>query len=259
MSQGNGRGNNGTPPPRQSATPSPGQRRRSPSRGRSRVRRNGGEIVVQQVVRETGGGSGANLSFPMLTRSNYTNWAMGGQAGVGGAAPLYPIGDALHARGEGERQGGREAIRLQYQGNHRVRDSRVRWLRTEFETVTFKANERIDKFAMRISNIASALRSLGDSVDKEKVVRKFLSVVPTRFVQIAFSIKTLLDPAMLTVEEVVGHLRAVEERLDDDQGGISSGQLLLTEEQWEARKRQPRGGGTSGKGGGPSNGRLGNG
>jgi hypothetical protein len=36
------------------------------------------------------------------------------------------------------------------------------------------------------------------------VVRKFLSVVPTRFVQIAFSIETLFDPATLSVEEVVG-------------------------------------------------------
>uniref|UniRef100_A0ACD5ZX98 Uncharacterized protein n=1 Tax=Avena sativa TaxID=4498 RepID=A0ACD5ZX98_AVESA len=277
MSQGNGRGNNGTPPPRQSATPSPGQRRRSPSRGRNRVRRNGGEIVVQQVVREIGGGSGTNLSFPMLTRSNYTNWAMVMEVNLQAASLWEAIeGETVPRRedkqelaallrstpsemhcmlvGKGSAKGAWEAIRLQYQGNDRVRR-----LRTEFETVTFKANERIDEFAMRISNIASTLRSLGDSVNEEKVVRKSLSVVPTRFVQIAFSIETLLDPATLTVEEVVGHLQAVQERLDDDQGGISSGQLLLTEEQWEARKRQPRGGRTSGKGDGPGNGRLRNG
>uniref|UniRef100_A0ACD6AP94 Uncharacterized protein n=1 Tax=Avena sativa TaxID=4498 RepID=A0ACD6AP94_AVESA len=282
MSQGNGRGNNGTPPSHQSATPPSGQRRRSPSRGRSRVRRNGGEIVVQQVVRETGGGSGTNLSFPMLTRSNYTNWAMVMEVNLQAASLWEAIEDETVPRredkqalaallrstpsemhcmlvGKGSAKAAWEAIRLQYQGNDRVRDSRVRRLRTEFETVTFKANERIDEFTMHISNIASALRSLGDSVDEEKVVRKFLSVVPTRFVQIAFSIETLLSPATLTVEEVVGHLRAVEERLDDDQGGSSSGQLLLTEEQWEARKRQPRGGRTSGKGDGPGNGRLGNG
>ena len=64
--------------------------------------------------------------------------------------------------------------------------------------------------------------------------------------QIAFSIETLLDPATLTVEEVVGHLRAVEERLDVDQGP-PGGHLLLTEQQWEARKKQPRGGGFGGR------------
>jgi hypothetical protein len=35
------------------------------------------EIVVQpKVVRDAGGGSGTKLSFPMLTRGTYTNWAM---------------------------------------------------------------------------------------------------------------------------------------------------------------------------------------
>jgi hypothetical protein len=56
---------------------------------------------------------------------------------------------------------------------------------------------------------------------REKIVRKFLSVVPSRFVQIAFSMETLLDPATMTVEEVTGHLRAIEERMDGDQGSLS--------------------------------------
>uniref|UniRef100_A0ACD5TNV1 Uncharacterized protein n=1 Tax=Avena sativa TaxID=4498 RepID=A0ACD5TNV1_AVESA len=216
----------------------------------------------------------------MLTRSNYTNWAMVMEVNLQAASLWEAIEDETVPRredkqalaallrstpsemhcmlvGKGSAKAAWEAIRLHYQGNDRVRDSRVRRLRTEFETVTSKANERIDTFAMSISNIASALRSLGDSVDEEKVVRKFLSVVPTRFMQIAFSTETLLDPAMLTVEEVVGHLRAIEERLDGDQEGNSSGQLLLTEQEWEAQKKQPRGGGTNGKGEGPGNGRKG--
>jgi hypothetical protein len=44
-------------------------------------------------------------------------------------------------------------------------------------------------------------------------------------VQIAFFIKTLLNPYMLTIEEVVGHLHAVEERLDGDLVS-ADGQLL---------------------------------
>ena len=148
--------------------------------------------------------------------------------------------------GKGTAKAAWEAIRVQHQGTDRVRDTRVRRLRTEFESIAFKPGERIEDFGMRISNLVSALRSLGDSCDDEKVVRKFLSVVPARFVQIAFSMETMMDLATLTVEEVVGHLRAVEDRLDGEQGNSSGGQLLLTEEQWEARKRQPRGGGSTG-------------
>jgi hypothetical protein len=125
----------------------------------------------------------------------------------------------------------------------------VRRLRTEFETITFKDGEHIDEFGMRISNLASTLRSFGDVVNDEKIVRKFLSVVPTRFVQIAFSIETLLDPATKTVEEVVGHLRPVEKRVDGNHGA-AGGQLLLSEQQWEERKKLRRSGGSGSSGNG---------
>ncbi|XP_073363669.1 uncharacterized protein [Aegilops tauschii subsp. strangulata] len=147
--------------------------------------------------------------------------------------------------GKGSAKAAWEAIQVQYQGPDRGRDGRLRRLRTEFETVAFMDGKKIQDFAIRISNLAAALCSLGDVVNEEKIVRKFLSVVPSRFAQIAFSMETLLDPALLTVEEVPGHLRAIEERMDGDQSsGSASGQLLLTEEQWEARNRHPRGGGS---------------
>lgn len=49
---------------------------RTPSRGRSRRRRRDGRVVIQQeVVREVAGNSGA-ITFPMLTRTNYLDWAI---------------------------------------------------------------------------------------------------------------------------------------------------------------------------------------
>ncbi|XP_051195009.1 uncharacterized protein [Lolium perenne] len=130
--------------------------------------------------------------------------------------------------GKGSAKAAWAAIKLQNQGSDRVRDTRVRRLRTEFETIAFKDGERIDEFGMRISNLASTLRSFGDVGNDEKIVKKFLLVVPTRFVQIALSIEILLDPATMTAEEVVGHLRPVEERVDGDHG-LAGGQILFTE------------------------------
>lgn len=205
---------------------------------------------MREVVREASGGGGTSLAFPMLTRGGYTNWAMVLEVNLQAASLWDAIEDdtvpqkkdkqalaallrstppEMHCMliGKGSAKAAWEAIRVQHQGSDRVRKSHARRLRMEFETITFKDGEQISDFAMRISNLASALRSLGDVVDEEKVVRKFLSVVPSRFVQIAFSMETLLNPATLTVEEVTGHLRAVEERLDGDQG-TSGSQLLLT-------------------------------
>jgi hypothetical protein len=116
---------------------------------------------------------------------------------------------------------------------------------TEFELISFKDDERINKFRMIISNLASTLRSFGDIVDDEKIVRKFLSVVPTHFVHVGFSIETVLDPATMNIEEVLGHLRAVEERLEGKKGA-TEGQLLLRGKKkagpqqrlWKRRKRR---------------------
>src|SRR4051812_19270030 len=74
----------GTPPPppaqangEASRWPRGGDRRvRSRSRGRSRVRRQGGEAVVREtIVREIGGG-GRSVSWTTLTKPNYTEWAI---------------------------------------------------------------------------------------------------------------------------------------------------------------------------------------
>jgi hypothetical protein len=45
-------------------------------------------------------------------------------------------------------------------------------------------------------------------------VEKLLHVVPPKYSQIALSIETLLDTATLSVEEVTGRLKTVDERSD---------------------------------------------
>src|SRR5881394_2865509 len=64
----------------------------------------------------------------------------------------------------------------------------------------------------------------------------------------ATSIETLLDLKMMSIEELSGRLLAVEENsaLDSDD---HSGRLLLTAEEWEARRKATRGNGASGSGG----------
>ncbi|KAK1653565.1 hypothetical protein QYE76_071370 [Lolium multiflorum] len=201
------------------------RRTRSPSRGRSRTRRDlgGGEIVPQrQVVRETVSiGGGMSVSFPMLKRGEYMSWAMVMEVNLQVASLWDAVEDddvprhqdkqapatllrstpsEMHCMliGKGSAKAAWEAIRVHHQGMDRVRDTRVRRLRTEFETISFKDGERIDEFGMRITNLASSLHSLGDPCNDDKVVRKFLSVVPSQFVQIAFSVETLMDPAVGT-------------------------------------------------------------
>jgi hypothetical protein len=80
----------------------------------------------------------------------------------------------------------------------------------------------------------SSLAIYGDEVDEQKAVEKLLRVVPPKYSQIALSIKTLLDTATLSVEQVTGMLKAVDERGDAastlEQPLLSGGKLYFTEE-----------------------------
>ena len=46
----------------------------------------------------------------------------------------------------------------------------------------------------------------------------------------------MLDLSILTIEDVTGRLRAVDERLEQATAMKDSGKLLLTEEGWAARR-----------------------
>lgn len=51
--------------------------------------------------------------------------------------------------------------------------------------------------------------------------------------------RDLLDLCVLSNEELTGWLRGLEDCLGDVQESDNSGRLLLTEEEWEERKKQP--------------------
>ncbi|XP_073363375.1 uncharacterized protein [Aegilops tauschii subsp. strangulata] len=242
-------------------------------RGRSRIRRNAGEVVVPERVIREAARHGGTIVYPTLTSTNYIEWALVMQINLRAqglweamlgegmvtdckdmaalAALIRAVPPEMHdvLGVKNSAYEAWEAVRTMRMVVTRIREATAQRLRSDFEQITFRDGEALDGFAMRITTLVNNLRSLGDNVEEVRVVQKFLRVVPARYTQIACAIETLLDLRNLTVEELVGRLRSAEERYGVDAKG-HDGQLLLTEQEWYARKgQQGQGSGSSGGGG----------
>lgn len=194
------------------------------------------------------------MIYPMLTKSNYTAWSLKMKVfmkaqGVWGAieqknpkvaveertmqmalAAIYQgvPEDILLAIAEKETaKEAWEAIKTMCMGVERVQEAKIQTLKGEFESLTMKDSEKIDEFCMKLSSIVTNIRVLGETMEEASVVRKILRAVPDKFLQIASNIEQFGDIKAMTVEELVGRLKAHEERMKGRSDSVDS-QLLLT-------------------------------
>ncbi|XP_021321292.1 uncharacterized protein LOC110437238 [Sorghum bicolor] len=258
---------------------------RSPQRrrGRSNSRHRSGSRVVERIIERPS----ANVAWPMLSRTNYPEWAMvmevnfqtlrvwdtvndglsddpdeeeyhdDWQAMAGLLRSVPPeLWGTLAAKGTVKEAW--DAVRNLRIGDERARDASAQQLRREFRNLTFKEGETVNEFGIRITALATNLRSLGDNITDAEVVKKLLQVVPERLTQAAVSLEMFLDLNKVTIDEVIGRLRVFEERAKPKEVTDALGRLMLYEEDWEARRKErPEQESSSGGGGSNSRGKRG--
>jgi hypothetical protein len=108
-----------------------------------------------------------------------------------------------------------DAVKMMRLGADQVKEVNAQKLLQEFENIKFKDGESVEDFGMHISNLVENLRALSEVVEDIRVVKKFLRVVPTCFTQVVITIEMFYNLKELTVDELVGHLRATEDRIDN--------------------------------------------
>jgi hypothetical protein len=129
----------------------------------------------------------------------------------------------------------------------------------------FEEGESVEDFTLQLNGMVATIATLGEIMEEYVVVEKILHYILQRLKQIALSISTLLDVRSLTIPNLPGRLRAIEEAFEELPLMLQQdGKLYLTEE-WNAchtrRDAENLGsGGSEGpSGGGDSNGGHGGG
>ncbi|XP_072150820.1 uncharacterized protein [Setaria viridis] len=236
-----------------------GRRRPSPSppRRQPRPRYRDGTIIIERTVERRLKDIGS-AKWPMLTKTNYGAWAammrvMLKSRKLWDAVNLCDADEdedemALEAickavpedmvevmANKSSARAAWEDIKTANLGVERVRKAKAQTLRKEFDSLSFKDGESVSDFQVRITKIAQQLRTLGDDLDETVVVRRFLQAVPKQFHQIAMSIETLLELGDIPLEDLVGRLKAAEERYELTGGGAGVAQLNFTEDELVAR------------------------
>ncbi|KAG8082876.1 hypothetical protein GUJ93_ZPchr0014g46611 [Zizania palustris] len=234
--------------PRRSVTPERSRGRSPPAWGR----RTGRQVIIERIVdRSTPAGN-----FPILTKSNYHDWAALMRVMLQARGLWTAVSDGTSDYTEDrmalevltkvvppEMMGtiatkasakiAWESLQLQNVGAERVRKARVSTLQREFDALKFKDGESVDDFGTRITKLATEVAGLGKPYSEEDIVRKFLQVVPPKFDQIAASIETLLELSEVTVDELIGRLKAMERV--GVRGDSAIARLNLTEDELLAK------------------------
>jgi hypothetical protein len=109
-----------------------------------------------------------------------------------------------------------DALYLHNVGTKRVCKARVSTLRQEFNSLKFEAGETIDDFGACTNRLTTQLAVLRSSYIEEEIIRCFLQALLPRFDQRAASIETVLDLVDVSLDELIGWLKWVEEKMNHD-------------------------------------------
>nr|CAB3459387.1 unnamed protein product [Digitaria exilis] len=205
----------------------------------------GGSGETVRIVREIGGGL---ANWPMLTKTNYTQWALVMKLKMqarnlwdaiepGGVSLAVPTEMVASLASKDSALAAWNAVKDRCVGNDQVQKAKAQRLHRQFENIRFADGEGVDDFKLRLQNIVAALETVGEAMSEQRVVEKLLRVVPKSLNQVA-----------VAIQDASGRLRAAQEcdAEDDAPPPRADGKLYLTKQQWEAQSRnKQRGQGSS--------------
>lgn len=95
--------------------------------------------------------------------------------------------------------------------------------------------EQVKDFALRLTSLTEQMARNGNTdLNVKRAMEKFLRCMPKKYEQLVLSIETLLDFQQLSIEDMIGRLKAVQDRERAPESEPATSKLLYTAEQWRA-------------------------
>ncbi|XP_076937901.1 uncharacterized protein LOC143605806 [Bidens hawaiensis] len=132
-----------------------------------------------------------------------------------------------------------EVLKTRHLGAERVKEAKLQTLTSEFDRLKMNETGTIDEYAATLSSYSSKAATLGEIFLEEKMVKKFLTSLSRRFIHIVTSLEQVLDLKTVEFDDVVGRLKAYEERIKEDnlQTKSSQSRLMFTKSEPFSRGR----------------------
>lgn len=187
------------------------------------------------------GGGSSSITCPMLNSSNYMVWSIrmkillkvhkawgvvetgkdeSDKNDMAIALIFQSISEALILQ-VGDLDTAKEvwqAINARHLGADRVKEARLQTLMAEFDRLKMRDIEKIDDFVGKLSKISSKSLALGEEIEEPKLVKKFLHSLPRKkYIHIVASLEQVLDLNNTSFEDIIGRMKAYEERVAEDE------------------------------------------
>ncbi|XP_074377209.1 uncharacterized protein LOC141718724 [Apium graveolens] len=106
-----------------------------------------------------------------------------------------------------------DAIKIVTLCADKVKAAHTQTLKGEFEYLKMRETDQLDDVYMKLNNFVTNIRILGEKIEEAYVVKQLLRPIPSKFLQISSSIEQFGNLEEISVQEVIGSLKAYEERL----------------------------------------------
>ncbi|XP_062234089.1 uncharacterized protein LOC133931254 [Phragmites australis] len=229
-------------------------------------------IIPQgEAAWESGGGS---FQYPQLMVKNYKNWVIQVQEMIEDQGVWEAVEPAASAAVD-EKKDKKERLHLfqalpedllmqvarkktrkevwdylktRFVTADRVKNAWLLMLKSDFNAMRMQKGESLGQYAGRLNNMSVRYANLGETLDDAALVKKLFDTVPDRFLSVITGIKQFYDLDKMPFEEVVGRLKAFEERAHPRGSGgnsINDSQLLFTQAEWQVQQKKDSGNSSS--------------